>query len=267
MTVSGGLLGVFAHPDDEAYSLAGCMARYVQEGIAVTNLCFTRGEAGQIAEGSGATRETLGEVREKELRAACAELGVTDVRIIGTPDGGTQSDEAGVETIASAMRELQPRVVVTMEPHGVTNHPDHIAVSQMTSDAFERVRGESGGSFPARLYYAAIPASALEAFTAELQRRGLGGLTAPDDPLALRPAPDDSIAAVVDVSAWYEQKIAALRAHLTQTFEMVGWMPEDVMPVMLGTESFQRRFPSPVPGEAPEADLFAAFRNADGSLA
>lgn len=267
MTDPGGLLGVFAHPDDEAYAVGGCMARYVDEGIPVADLCFTRGEAGMIAEGTGATRETLGAVREKELRDACAALGVTDVRIVGTADGGTVANEDGVEAIAAAIRELRPRVVVTMEPHGVTNHPDHIAVSQMTSDAFERVRAETGGAYPERLYYAAFPASALEAFTAELQKRGLPGLTAPDDPLAPRPAPDDTIAAVVDVSPWFQRKLAALRAHETQTFEMVGWMPEDVLPVFLGTEAFQRPFPARAGGELAETDLFAAFRNADGSLA
>ena len=266
MTDAGGMLGVFAHPDDEAYSLAGCMARYTDEGIPVTNLCFTRGEAGLIAEGSGATRETLGAVREAELRAACAAVGVTDVRVVGTPDGGTQADDAGVEMIAATMRELRPRVVVTMEPRGVTNHPDHIAVSKMTSDAFERVRGETDGAFPQRLYYAAISASALAALTAELEKRGLPGLTAPDDPLAPRAAPDDSIATVVDVSPWYERKLAALQAHVTQTFEMVAWMPPDVLPAFLSTESFQRPFPAWTPGEPSEGDLFAAFRDGDGGL-
>lgn len=263
---AGGLLGVFAHPDDEAYSLAGCMARYTDEGISVANLCFTRGEAGMIAEGSGATRETLGAVREAELRAACALVGVNDVRVVGTPDGGTEANEDGVEIIASTIRELRPRVVVTMEPQGVTNHPDHIAVSKMTSEAFARVRDESGGAYPERLYFAAISASALGALTAELQKRGLPGLTATDDPLAVRPAPDDSIATVVDVSPWYERKLAALQAHLTQTFEMVAWMPPDVLPVFLSTESFQRPFPAWSPDELPEGDLFASFRNEDGVI-
>lgn len=267
MTGTGGLLGVFAHPDDEAYSLAGCMARYTDEGIPVANLCFTRGEVGLIAEGSGATRETLGEVREAELRAACAAVGVTDVRVVGTPDGGTEANEEGIEAVASVIRELQPRVVVTMEPQGVTRHPDHIAVSAMASEAFDRVRTETGGAHPLRLYYAAIPKSALEVFTAELDRRGLPGLTAPDDPLAPQPAADDSIAAVIDVTSWYERKLAALRAHLTQTFEMVAWMPEDLMPLLLSTEAFQRPFPASTPGEQPEGDLFVAFRTADGARA
>ncbi|MGH2727356.1 MAG: PIG-L deacetylase family protein [Actinomycetota bacterium] len=261
MTGTGGLLGVFAHPDDEAYSLAGCMARHTDEGIPAAILCFTRGEVGLIAEGSGATRETLGEVREAELRAACAHFGVHDVRIVGTPDGGTEANDEGVEAIAVVMRELAPRVVVTMEPQGVTRHPDHIAVSEMTSAAFSRVRDENGGTFPQRLYYSAIPKTALEAFTDEVAKRGLPGLTAPDDPLAPQAAPDESIAAVVDVTLYFERKLAALRAHLTQTFEMVAWMPEDLMRLFLSTEAFQRPFPPFTPGDKPESDLFGAFRS------
>jgi LmbE family N-acetylglucosaminyl deacetylase len=267
VTGTGGLLGVFAHPDDEAYSMAGLMARYTDEGIPVANLCFTRGEVGLIAEGSGATPETLGEVREAELRAACAAVGVTDVRIVGTPDGGTEASEDGVEAIAAVVRELEPLVIVTMEPQGVTRHPDHIAVSQMTSDAFHRVREETGGAFPQRLYYAAIPKSALSAFTEELQNRGLRGLTAPDDPLAPQPAPDETIAAIVDVTAWFTRKVGALRAHLTQTFEMVAWMPDDILPVLLAAEAFQRPYPPFVAGDAIEDDLFAAFRVAEGGIA
>src|SRR5688572_10513596 len=196
--MSGGLLGVFAHPDDEAYSVAGCLARYTEEGIPAAILCFTRGEAGMIMEGSGATRETLGEVREAELRAACAVVGVTDVRIVGTPDGGTEANEKGVETIAATMRELEPSVVVTMEPTGVTRHPDHIAVSKMTTDAFHRVRTTAGDAFPRRLYYSALPASALEMLGTELERRGLQPFAKPDDPLAPQAAADDSIACIVD---------------------------------------------------------------------
>jgi len=266
VTPTGGLLGVFAHPDDEAYALAGCLARYTDEGIPTALLTFTRGEAGLIAEGANATRENLGEVREAELRAAAAALGVSDVRIVGTADSGTSATPEGVAVIAATMHELKPRVVATMEPQGVTNHPDHIAVSHMTTEAFHQVRRESGGAYPQRLYYSAIPESALAAFSGELQRRGLPGITAPDDPLAPRPAPDSSIVAVVDVLRWFERKVAALRAHVTQTFEMVAWMPEDLLPVLLGSESFQRPFPEAASDEKPEGDLFGAFRGADGSV-
>jgi LmbE family N-acetylglucosaminyl deacetylase len=262
--VTGGILGVFAHPDDEAYSIAGSLARYTDEGIPATILCFTRGEAGVIAEGSGATRENLGEVREAELRAACAAVGVADVRIVGTPDGGTQVTDEGVDRIVETIRELEPRVVVTMEPQGVTRHPDHIAVSKMTVDAFHRARDAAGGRNPDRLYLAAIPASWLDTLASELERRGMPSFTEPDDPLAPQPAPDDSIACVIDVNPWVERKADALRAHLTQSMEMIAWLPEDMMAPVLGSEAFQREFPEHRVGEAIENDLFAIFRDDAG---
>jgi N-acetyl-1-D-myo-inositol-2-amino-2-deoxy-alpha-D-glucopyranoside deacetylase len=263
---AGGLLGVFAHPDDETYTIGGCMARYTDEGIPASILCFTRGEAGVIGEGSGATRETLGEVREAELRAACAAVGVTDVRIVGTADSGTAATPEGVAAVAEAIRELRPRVVATMEPHGVTRHPDHIAVSRMATEAFHLVRAESGGEYPSRLYYGAIPESWMKTMLEEAERRGLPRIAEPDDPLAPQPAPDDSIACRVDVSRWVDRKAAALRAHRTQSFEMIQWLPEDLVPMVFGFEAFQRPFPEWKPGDAPEDDLFGGFRAEGGGL-
>ena len=264
--VKGGILGVFAHPDDEAYSVAGGLARYTDEGIPATILCFTRGEVGLIMEGSGATRENLGEVREAELRAACKFVGVDDVRIVGTPDGGTQQTPEGVATIVAAIRELRPRVVVTMEPAGVTNHPDHIAVSAMTTEAFHRARKENADEFPDRLYHSAIPQSYMEAFSAVGEQLGLPNFFDPSDPLVPRAAPDDTIDCILDVVPWVGRKASALRAHLTQSMEMISWLPEDLYPAVLGSEAFQRPYPIRADDEDVESDMFAAFRSPDGSL-
>jgi len=265
--VSSGLLGVFAHPDDEAYSIAGGLARYTDEGIAATILCFTRGEVGLIAEGSGATRENLGEVREAELRAACAAVGVGDVRIVGTADSGTEQTPEGVEAIVATIRDLRPRVVVTMEPSGITHHPDHVAVSAMTTEAFHRARTESGGEYPERMYYSVIPQSFMDTFTKVGEELGLPNFFDPNDPLVPRPAPDSSVDCLLDVVPWVNRKADALRAHLTQSMEMISWLPQDLYAAALGIEAFQRPFPAREDGEPVENDLFAAFRVGDGKLA
>jgi LmbE family N-acetylglucosaminyl deacetylase len=263
---TGGILCVFAHPDDEAYTVAGCLARLTDEGIPASILCFTRGEAGMIAEGSGATRSTLGPVREAELREACAAVGVADVRFVGTADGATEVTSANIEVIVATMRELRPRVVVTMEPEGVTRHPDHVAVSAMTTDAFRIVREEGGPDHDARLYYSAIPASWLDAMIAETRRRGLRSFADPDDPLAVRGSPDSTMACVVDVRGWLDRKVRALRAHRTQATEMIAWLPEELYGQVLGVEAFQRLVPEHVPGEPLEDDLFDAFRADAGTI-
>ena len=79
------LAGVFAHPDDESWSLAGVFAVLVPKGVRGVVWTATRGQAGQIAADSGATRETLPRVREAEERAAMASVGVDRV-VFGEPD-------------------------------------------------------------------------------------------------------------------------------------------------------------------------------------
>jgi N-acetyl-1-D-myo-inositol-2-amino-2-deoxy-alpha-D-glucopyranoside deacetylase len=72
----GGVLCVFAHPDDEQFGTAGAMLACTDRGIPVHLLCATRGEAGEISDPALATPETLGHVREGELRTACGLLGI-----------------------------------------------------------------------------------------------------------------------------------------------------------------------------------------------
>ena len=75
------LLGVFAHPDDEVFCVGGTMARAAEAGAEVMIVSASRGEQGQIRDPAAATRRTLGAVREGELRAAAAELGVQRVNV------------------------------------------------------------------------------------------------------------------------------------------------------------------------------------------
>ncbi|MCA1832539.1 MAG: PIG-L deacetylase family protein [Actinomycetota bacterium] len=250
------IVAVYAHPDDESYTFGGCICKYTEEGAEVTVLTFTRGEAGTIGGGSDATPETLGEVRELELEDACKILGASDVRIFGTPDGGTKETEEGVQAIVDVLRELKPDILVTMEPHGVTRHPDHIAVSNMTERAFERARDDG---FPKKFYFAAYPAAALNAFNAGLKERGIKWLD-PDDPFYPQPADDQSIACVVDVMPWIDRKAAALIAHRTQSDEIINWLPEDMRGLFLGGEAFQRIHPPREKGEPAENDLFTGIR-------
>ena len=67
--MAGGLLAIYAHPDDETFGVGGTMAHYADRGIPVTMICATRGEVGEIAPGTGATPETLGEFREQDRKS------------------------------------------------------------------------------------------------------------------------------------------------------------------------------------------------------
>ena len=80
-------MGVFAHPDDEIFCAGGTIAAAVEAGAEAMVVSATRGEAGQIRDAAAATRATLAEVREAELREACRHLGVQHVRCLDHIDG------------------------------------------------------------------------------------------------------------------------------------------------------------------------------------
>jgi LmbE family N-acetylglucosaminyl deacetylase len=97
------LAGVFAHPDDESWSLAGVFAVLVPKGVRGAVWTATRGQAGRIAEGSGATRETLPRVREAEERAAMATVGVERVAV-------SAAVQAAFAAYAATTRDREPRL-------------------------------------------------------------------------------------------------------------------------------------------------------------
>jgi LmbE family N-acetylglucosaminyl deacetylase len=133
------MLGVWAHPDDEAYLSAALMARVVDAGGSVTVVTATLGEQGS-ADPALAGTAAFGSQREGELRRCLAELGVTDLRVLGVPDGGCPEADAEqqVAAIAAVIDEVDPEVVVTFGPDGMTWHPDHQAVSAWTTQAWAR---------------------------------------------------------------------------------------------------------------------------------
>ena len=84
MTEESHVLVIFPHPDDESFSSAGTLARYIDNGVPVTYACLTLGQMGRnLGNPPFATRESLPDIREKELEAAMAAIGITDLRKIG----------------------------------------------------------------------------------------------------------------------------------------------------------------------------------------
>ncbi len=150
------LLGVFAHPDDEVFCAGGTMARAAEAGAEVMVVSAPRGERGQIRDARVATRRTLGAVREGELGAAAAELGVQRVQVLAYADGTLQHHRPPLgAAIADIMRQFDPDTVITFGADGGYGHPDHVAMSELTTEAFwALVRDNNRGQ---RLYQAVFP--------------------------------------------------------------------------------------------------------------
>lgn len=133
------MLAVFAHPDDIDFGAAGTIARWVAEGVDVTYLLVTRGEAGGFDD---TPREAIPRIREAEQRAAAAAVGVSSVEFLhGYADGALYPTHELRRDIARAIRRHRPQRVLTNSPLprwdflGGPNHPDHTAVGQAASAA------------------------------------------------------------------------------------------------------------------------------------
>jgi LmbE family N-acetylglucosaminyl deacetylase len=150
------LLGVFAHPDDEVFCAGGTMARAVEAGAEVLIVSATHGERGQIRDPAAATRRTLGAVREEELCSAAAELGVRRVQVLAYPDGSLQHHRSSLgAAITDIMRRFDPDTVITFGADGGYGHPDHVTISELTTQAFRAlVPGRHEGQ---RLFHAVFP--------------------------------------------------------------------------------------------------------------
>jgi LmbE family N-acetylglucosaminyl deacetylase len=228
------LLAVWAHPDDEAFGPVGTMQLAHDRGWQTAVVTATRGDAGQRNLAQLAPDQTLGDLREQELRCSCALLGVTRLDVWRYADGGLRDVPADelIERIAAVLREWQPSVVLTFGPDGITGHPDHLTISAATKLACDRVRAERDDE--PRLYYVTVsPERPVE--------HSMGAA-----PPALPPT------AIVDVSAYEPIKRQALECHASQRDD---WQPLLADQDWLTTDYFYRAFPPAADGAAPETTI------------
>ncbi|MGN7399267.1 bacillithiol biosynthesis deacetylase BshB2 [Cytobacillus praedii] len=123
------VLVVFPHPDDEAFGVSGTIASYTKSGIPVTYACLTLGEMGRnMGNPPFATRETLPQIRKKELQDAADVLGITDLRMLGYRDKTVEFEDKAVLAahMGSIIEEVKPSLIITFYP-GYAVHPDHDA--------------------------------------------------------------------------------------------------------------------------------------------
>jgi LmbE family N-acetylglucosaminyl deacetylase len=148
----GTLLGVWAHPDDEAYLSAGLMARAVGAGSRVVCVTATRGEGGSMDEGKWPP-ERMAEVRTAELERSLEILGVTEHHWLDLPDVDMQTGlpESGYGRVRDLVAEVRPDTILTFGPEGMTGHEAHKDVSRWATQALLEA-GPSGS----RVLYACV---------------------------------------------------------------------------------------------------------------
>lgn len=261
---------VHAHPDDEALSTGGTIARYADEGAHVVLITCTNGEVGEIAEVPelGSIEEIkprLGEVRRDELVAACKHLGDIDLRMLGYHDSGMEgtpendaphafmnTDLAEVTSkVEEIFREVRPDVVVTYNEYGAYGHPDHIRAHEAAVAASRAVGVK-------KLYYTAFPRSLMLA-----GREVWGDDGFSEEDIDRIGTPDEEITTVIDTMAYVKRKIDALKEHRTQLGTIAPFLeiPEEIQAFALGAEHYVLIEPknSGNPGATKEDDLFAGL--------
>jgi LmbE family N-acetylglucosaminyl deacetylase len=197
LTVPERVLIVVAHPDDVDFGSAGTIAGWTAAGVQVAYCIATYGDAG----GFDATpRDQMPILRETEQRAAAAEIGVSDVTFLGYPDGQLYVTHALRRDIARQIRRVRPQLVLTSTPQRnfqriAPSHPDHLAIGEATLCA---VYPDARNPF---------------AHPALLEEEGLEAWTVPEVWLTGGAEADHW----VDITDTFDRKLAALRAHASQT--------------------------------------------------
>jgi LmbE family N-acetylglucosaminyl deacetylase len=205
------VLCVLAHPDDVDFGGAGTIAGWTAAGTEVTYCIVTDGDAGGFDD---TPRDRMGPLRQAEQRAAAAEVGVSDVRFLGYPDGRLELTLDLRRDISRVIRQVRPQRLLTSSPERFwdrigASHPDHMTVGESTLRA---VYPDARNPF---------------AFPELLEDEGLAPWTVSEAWLFASPRADHA----VDVTETAGQKFAALKRHVSQVSHnpdlegfVTGWM-------------------------------------------
>ena len=205
-------LVVTAHPDDVDFGAAGTIATWVAQGTAVTYCILTDGDAGGFD--PAVPRSDIPRIRRAEQVAAARILGVDDVRFLGYRDGQLEVSQGLRRDISRVIRQVRPQRMLIQSPERnwariPASHPDHLAAGE---SAIFSIYPDARNPF---------------AHPSLLSDEGLDAWSVHDVWVMGGPTPNH----VMDVTDVFSTKIAALRAHESQTAHMDdleerirGWM-------------------------------------------
>ena len=191
------ILAFGAHPDDVELGVGGILATHAAKGLTTGIVDLTKGEMG--------TRGTP-EIRLEEAKKAAEILGCAVRDNLGMPDGQVDYAHESQLSVAAIIRKYRPNVVLMNAP--TDRHPDHGRASRLVEEAcflagLHKIKLEANGSElepwrPKNMY------KYLQFYNLEPQL-------------------------VVDISAGFEKKMDAIRAHKSQFFDAASEEPQTVI--------------------------------------
>jgi LmbE family N-acetylglucosaminyl deacetylase len=206
------ILVITAHPDDVDFGASGTVATWTDAGLDVVYCIVTDGDAG--GSDPSVSRPDMAVLRHAEQTAAAKCVGVTDLRFLGYADGYVEPTIALRKDLTRVIRQVRPDRVISPSPERNyarvgASHPDHRAVGDAALDA---VYPDARNQF---------------AFPDLLADEGLEPWTVREVWLMSSPQAEH----YVDITETFGRKVAALRAHESQTGDMLdletflrGWL-------------------------------------------
>jgi LmbE family N-acetylglucosaminyl deacetylase len=190
---------IVAHPDDAEFWAGGAIAHWADAGIAVSYLVLTDGEGGGFDE--EVSRSEVPGIRQEEQRKAAAVLGAAEVCFFSWSEGALAPTPQSRREVVRVIRQLRPQRVLTWSPEWnwtrfrTSCHVDHRATGEL---ALTSIYPDAGNRF---------------AHPSLLREEGLDPWQVPEIWLINSPTPNH----YVDITATFERKVSALRAHASQT--------------------------------------------------
>ncbi|MGW7364160.1 PIG-L deacetylase family protein [Streptomyces sp. NPDC054841] len=228
----GTVLGIWAHPDDEAYLSGGLMAMARDSGSRVVCVTATHGELG-TPDPVRWPPHRLAAARTDELARCLEILGVGEHHWLDHRDGQCAAARASdaVAVLCDVIERVRPDTVVTFGPDGITGHPDHRTVSAWAGAAFDRAAPDG-----ARLLHATFAERRAPRWSALDESLGIFPPGLP----VMTPAHRLAVDLVLDADT-AARKVRALAAQRTQTGELIAGMGVDRFTAWVGDESFVER--------------------------
>ncbi|MBI3536381.1 MAG: PIG-L family deacetylase [Chloroflexi bacterium] len=213
------LLAIFAHPEDEGFGPAGTLAKYASEGVQVSLVTANRPTTQ-----NNITREVLPlratHDATRDRLCSCRTSGIRRVCFLDLPAGEMENmDPILIEDqLVRLIREIQPQVIVTFGPDGLSGDVDHKIISRAATAAFHNAGDPTkfahhfqenlGTHTPQKLYFCVLPSSLVSQW-------GVDGIMA---------VPDENVTTRLDVSSFNESMSQIMFCHRHKQLDYVRWL-------------------------------------------
>lgn len=195
------VLVITAHPDDVDFGAAGTIAGLTRAGISVSYCICTNGDQGGFDPNE--SRDNIPAIRQREQREAGAAVGVSEIAFLGYRDGWLAPTFELRRDLVRAIRKARPQLLLIQSPDRnwsriPASHPDHMAAGE---SAIQAVYPDARNPF---------------AWPELLHDEGLEPWVVREVWVMGSDKPDH----FVDITDTFDAKMAALRAHVSQTSHM-----------------------------------------------